>query len=461
MGRRTYRGGYQTLPEVETMTGGDVASQAMSSAAAGAAAGSVAGPWGTAIGAVVGGVTGTVSGMINKKETNAEAERVTETNEAITGASDRFGAQAEASRISYMADDGVNLTKNNIIEEATVEFEGGTDGGREIHGTPRIDDNGNVIGFEKKNIAPDVTHEEARGRNPANLIPVEGADTSGLPEEVANKAKIAMGDVIVPSQNLEDYEYTMKLIDEVNKGNTSAGKELKNIIDKIPTDTGGDEDDILMAGSKKKYRSGASSVGSLLNYTGTVNNLVRSTEEIDNVERRKLNGKDQNYTRDVADEERKIIENRNTANSRGRGSAKSAGQSNAYASNIQRNSDNATANLEARERSSKRQIEAMNINRKNAEDAQNLALDNNYDDTVRKQRAAKDLYRDTGMSEISQAAQVNERRRYQESRDEALDLRDQKMIDQKLFDTKNFKYNEDGTDPYTRTNRKGTKKYRK
>ncbi len=449
-----YRAGYQPVPEPEVMSGGAVAQQAMASAAAGASAGAAFGPWGAVIGGAVGGIAGTIGGKVKQKKSKIDNANAVALNDQIADASEQSRGQYNLERKTFLAEDGADGEVVNDMGALVAEYEGVPGKGTEILGTPLFDAEGNLYGFEEKSEAPRVTHEQANGENPDNLIPtMEGKMSGQLPPEIANKPSLDPGDVIIDSQGEKDYNYTKKLIKQTNEGDKSAAKELEKRLNQLPK---GDVDNNK---GMKKYKNGINSVDSLLKYTGTANNLIRGQEDIEKVNRRLLKGKRQRYKRDVAEEEKKILESRNAAHQAMKGKALSAGQAHGYASNIQVNSDKATSNLESRERAAKRGIEASNIASDNAEDAQNLQLQNTYDDMEARARAIRDRYTDQGMSEISDAAQISERQRYQMMRDEALDERDQRMIDQGLFDTKNRVYSQEEGSTYRRTNRKGTRRY--
>mgnify|MGYP003653603111 CR=1 FL=1 len=434
-----YRTGYQPVPVPEVTTGGAIAQQSMASAAVGAKAGSVLGPGGAAIGAGLGAGVGLIAGKVKQKRSRIESDRASGINEDIDEAYDQSMGQMDMRR-AYIAEDGATGSAVEDTDALVVEYEGTPGGGSEILGTPHFDADGNITKFTEKSEAPKVTHEMSDGKNPDNLIPTQKGKESGqLPDEIASKPAIEEGDVIIDTQEEKDYNYTKRLIQMTNQGNKSAAKELKNRIDKLPLEETENNEGM------KKYNDGVRSVGSMLKYTGTANNLIRGQEKIEKLNRRFLKGKDQRYERDVANEERKILESRNAAAKRQEGRAMSAGQAQAYASNLQSKSDNATAEMEARERNAKRSIDAQNVTRQNMEAAKNLDLANKYDDINSQRTSRQDLYRDIGLEGVTQAAQVAERQDYQESRDKALDEKDQRMIDQGLFDTKNFRYNDKGS----------------
>ena len=449
------RGGYQELPDVDVPTGSDVAAQAMSSASAGATAGGVFGPVGSIAGGVIGGAIGAFSGNKRRKEMEREQGFIDDANESINTAKSRYGSGfSNDETLTYMANDGAFGDDVNNMGALVAEYEGVPGGGTEILGTPMFDVDQNLYDFIEKSEAPHVTHEQANGENPDNLLPTkEGKESGMLPPEIANKPSLDPGDVIINTQGKKDYNYTKRLIKQTKEGSKSAALELEKRLNQMP------KEGVENEGSMKKYKKGVNSVGSLLKYTGTANNLIRGFEDTEKVERRYLDGEDQKYERDVANEESKMLESRNAAAQSMRGKAMSAGQAQGYASDFQGRYDKANADLESRERGAKRSIEANNIARRNQEQAQNLQLDNTYDDMEAQARAVRDSYRDQGFSEVSAAAQMNERTRYQMMRDEALDKRDQDMIDQGLFDTKNRVYSRENGSTYRRTNRKGTRRY--
>jgi len=441
---RKASGGYQKLPEPTIPSGGDIASQAMSSAAAGASAGAAFGPYGAAIGGAVGGITGAVSGFAGKKSAENRLSAVRDKNKAIDKTIEQQdSAIKDQQEINYIAEDGVQ----GPVDNSAVEFELG-----EIHGTPKYRRDGQLIGFEIKNIAPDVSHEEANENNPDNLIPTrEGLNTGTARPDITDKPAMEDGDTILPTQDKDYYNEVMGLIERANKGDFQAGSELNKIINSLPTDESNDKEDM----GKKKYSNGVAK------YASVANTLMQSSKDIEGVNRRNMKSKAQKYVRDTEKEERDILESRNAAASRMRGKAMSAGQANAYSSNLQRNADKAKEDVNARERAAQRAIEAQNINRENQDQATNLQLENQYDDIERRQRAGKDAYRDTGFKGISEHAMVNERQKYQESLDQKKMDREDEILEQGMLNSTNYIYNNKTGKVEYKKNRDGVRSKRK
>ena len=427
-------GGYRKLPDPTVPSGSDVAGQAMSSAAAGASAGSAFGPIGGAIGGVVGGIAGWGMARGQKEKAQRQADITNETNENIENASERHGnvASIEGKQRTAMAEDGLQ----GPVDDSAVEFEGIEGEGREIHGEPEYDGSGALIGFKIKNVAPGISHEDADSESGENLIPTEKGIINGTaPANSLDKEPISDNDVILPTQDLGDYEMVKDLIREINAGNRESGVKLNKIINKLPTDD--------MA--NKKYRNGVDMANTVGKYASAAHNLIRGTEEIDGVTRRNIKSKKQKYVRDTAKEERDILESRNAATQSMKGKALSAGQANAYASNIQRNADKAKDSVNARERAIERGIDAQNIERENRDQLTNLQLDNQYDATERQQDANTDEYTDVGMKAISEHAMVNETDKYKRSLDAKKEAREQEILDKGLIGKGTYHYYDDET----------------
>ena len=498
--KRRYQSGLKKVDEPRVRSGAEMGGAIAKSTAAGAAAGSVVPGWGTAIGAAVGAGAGLTSQLVGKKKDQAALREAEKYNKLVDGVEDREFDRTVQNR--YIARKGKG--NDQSVAESSVEFEG-TKEGREIHGKPTYDKKGKLVNFRVKNIAPDATHEQSKGKNNAALIPTkEGKYDKRLPKEVRDKEALEDEDVILPTQDGKKYKKAIKNIKRVNAGDSKAGEDLSKDINKLPTDEDyGYEDKKSMKG-KNRYRVGkkydlpdidpngpmgkpsgggggdkgkegdvktkeprnkkggsvndpSDSVNSALKYTSIANNYLKGNEEIEGPTERYLKSEEYKYTRDTALEERAITESRNAANMQARGKATTAGQANQYARSIQRNSDDANAALNDRETKVRRDNENRNVDVRRSDAATNLQLANTYEDSRYRAKAVRDAYGNVGASETASIAQKNEKARYQKSLDRRREIQDAKTA-KLMRDQKNYITVED-EDGSTKTYFKGSKEY--
>lgn len=221
--------GLQEVPETEVRSGGQMAGSIAAGAASGAAAGSVVAPWGTIIGAVVGGGIAAVGQFTGRAKERKQLEKDRTFNEYVDRMKETYGG--EYTEQMMVARDGMVKAEEGFN---MVEYEDG-----EIHARPTYDFKGNLKDIDIIQKAPEgIKHEDAKGENPAVLIPTEeGKSDPSIPVEVQTKEPIVENDVIFKSQ---DDKYRASLLADISafkQGDNEAGKRIMGEINKLPVDT--------------------------------------------------------------------------------------------------------------------------------------------------------------------------------------------------------------------------------
>lgn len=154
-----------------------------------------------------------------------------------------------------------------------------------------------------------------------------------------------------------------------------------------------------------------------LKYTSTVNNLIQGMKTIDPVTRRYVTPEEFKYS-DASQTQRKAInEARNASLQATRGKGLSAGQEQAYASQISGQALNSYEQVNEKERARYDAIQQANTQQRNQANQVNTQLANQYDMMDEQARAVKQKYKDTAFSEIASHAMYDEQKRYMQKRD--------------------------------------------
>lgn len=411
---KKYYGGLQPVPVEEPRTGGEVASGIMSAASVGAKAGSFAGPVGSVVGGVGSALAMGASQFIKKKQEGIDKRDAEALNQKLENAYGGFGKGGvrEDEYNTYIASEGKGVGMD--INEKVAEIHD-----KEIHGKPIYDNDGVVINFKTKNVAPDKTHAELKGKDNRALLPTpEGKKDKNISKEIRDKDALLDEDAILHKED-------KKVIDKANSGDRQAQLELTKIIAEKPTDEDyGYENNDMKKYTGKKYAKGkgVDMASNLANEAGIMSSMVgdyvRSQSPIEKVERNYLEDKPMEYIRDTAKEEQAITENRNAAMTSMRGKASTMGQANQYARAIQRGSDDAVGKMEAREDGIRRGIERENISSERNNDAANLQLKNNYNTIDSNSEENQNLFDMSYKKKLSDYSQVNKRENSQRLLDE-------------------------------------------
>lgn len=428
---RKYQNGLQPLPVKEPRTGGEMATAIGSAAAAGASVGAVAGPVGAAVGGVVAGGGMAISQAAGKKKEVLKKKETIDLNRQLSDAyTDGEGLRDEEFN-SYVYSKG-KKPDNDGMEGKVAEIHK-----EEVHGTPIYDQDGIVIKFKKKNVAPKASHAELQGKNNDALIPTpEGKGSKDLPKEVRDKEPLEDKDAIIHKDDA-------KFIDAANSGDREAQIELTKRIAEKPTDEDyGYEDDDMKKSTKRKYAQGkgVDTASDIANTAGIMSSMVgdyvRSQSPIDKPVRRTLDYNPMEYKRDTAKEEQGYIESRNAALSTMRGKGAPMGHANQYARSIQRGYDDSIGKMEAREDQVRRGIERDNTQHERQIDAGNLELLNNYDTIGRKAEDNAELFKQSAYKKLSDYSQVRRKEGYQK----ALDKKKMEMDEQTMAMLRTGKY---------------------
>ena len=429
---KKYYGGLQPVPVEEPRTGGEVASGIMSAASVGAKAGSFAGPVGSVVGGVGSALAMGASQFIKKKQEGVDKRDAEALNQKLENAYGGFGKGGvrEDEYNTYIASEGKGVGMD--INEKVAEIHD-----KEIHGKPIYDNDGVVINFKTKNVAPDKTHAELKGKDNRALLPTpEGKKDKNISKEIRDKDALLDEDAILHKED-------KKVIDKANSGDRQAQLELTKIIAEKPTDEDyGYENNDMKKSTKRKYAKGkgVEMASNLANEAGVMSSMVgdyvRSQSPVKKVERNYLESNPMEYVRDTAKEEQAITENRNAAMTSMRGKAATMGQANIYARAIQRGYDDSVGKMEAREDMAKIGIDKENIADKRNTSAGNLELKNNYNTIDRSSEENQNLFDMSYEKKLSDYSQVNKRENSQRSLDNKKMEMDQETM--KYLATKNM-----------------------
>jgi len=172
-------------------------------------------------------------------------------------------------------------------------------------------------------------------------------------------------------------------------------------------------------------------------YASAISNMIQGAAPAERTERRSYTPNDMRYKDMSAEQRAAIVEQRNASLGSLRGRGLSAGQEQAYASQIGAQAIRESGKVNALEAQRYDQVNNANIQSRNQAGAMNTQMAARYDEIDAQNRAAKQAYTDQGIKDISQFGQVNENKRYMMDRDAKAYAMQDKALD--LTGSEHFK----------------------